>query len=315
MNLTVNLFGQTQGGTTRCEIASFDNVRAAAILVLGLMLVGCRAGTEPRAFVVRVGDDVLYESDLNRALENMSTAQDRALARDSYIEQWITTALLAEEAHAKGMDREPRIESLINDNERSILAAAVVGRMYEEEVPPPTDAQIRQYFETVRESMQIREGYVRVRYLRSANPDSASMARRLLQRAVRGGGVDSLWSQVAQRFATEPSNSIGLARTYVAESSLFGDLPGVAAVLANLGEGQIASVINDDSGWHVLQVADRAPAGTTPEVLWIEDELSRRVQLQHRKEAYARKVQDLRTAAERRNAIEFGVGGSPTQEQ
>lgn len=278
------------------------------LLLLGAMFLGCRSGSEPRPFVVRVGDEILYQADLERALEDLHGPDDRAAARENYIEQWVTTALLAQEAHSSGMDREPRIASLIDDNERSILAAAVVGRMYEEEVPPPSDVQIRQYFETVKESMQIRESYVSVRYLASSSPDSAAMARRLLQRAVRGGGVDSLWSEIARRFASDPDVSVALAETHVAEGPLFRDHPAVASVLSNLGDGQIASVVSADGVWHVLQLVDRAPAGTTPQVAWIEDELARRVLLQNRKEAYARKVQDLRTAAERRNAIEFADG-------
>jgi hypothetical protein len=123
---------------------------------------------------------------------------------------------------------------------------------------------------------------------------------------MRGGGVDSLWNVIATRYAEKPESSKALAGIYVPERNLFVDLPGVGTALRALGRGQIASVVEEDSGWHVVQLADRAEEGATPEMSWIKGELARRVELQLRKEAYARRVQRLRTEAEGRNAIQYG---------
>jgi len=289
-------------------IGAPTNILTVLLTVASVSIVGgCTDGSEQRDFVARVGTEYLYEADVQRVLADLPAEQDRAAARESYVEQWVTAALLAEDARAKSIDREPTVEALVTDNERSILAAAVVKRMYEEEVPQPTSEQILRYFDTVRESTEIREPYVRVRYLRSGSADSAAAARRLLQRAMRGSDADSLWNIIARRYASDPTTSSALASTFVPEATLFRELPEVDAALNVLADGQIATIIEDDSAWHVLQLVGRAQPGTQPEASWIRDELVRRVQLQQRREAYARKVQSLRNAAERRNDIEFGA--------
>ncbi len=254
-----------------------------------------------------MGSEFLYEDDVVRALSSFASDSDRESAFQTYVDQWITTALLAEEARNAGLDEDPAVESLVADNERSILASAAVERIYELEVPEPSNRQMVAYYESAKESLTIREDYLRVRHVAVGDPDSATVARRLLQRAMRGGQTDSLWRVIVGRFSSRPSEDAAASETYKPESSLFVELPAVSAALSRLRTGQIAQTVEDDASWHVLQLVDRAAEGTIPEAEWIEEVLHRRVQLQLRKEAYARRVQQLRTEADSRNLISYGA--------
>lgn len=280
-------------------------------LALGLIgifcfaLTGCGSSGGERPYVVHIGNDYLYRADVDRALQHVPDGAGRQSAFDEYVDQWITTTLLAQEARSMGIDREDAVQSIIADNERAVLATAAIERMYDEDVDAPSEQQLMSYFDAASESLKLREDYVQVRYLRSQHPDSATNARRLLQRAMRGGRVDSLWRVIANRYSVDPRSSIELAETFVPESAVLLDLPEVRTALEGLRPGQIAPVVEADAAWHVLQLADLAPAGTVPQPSWIQTELNRRVTLQLRKEAYARRVQRLRTEAEGRNAIRY----------
>ena len=278
--------------------------------IVFLSLTGCSGSGGERPYVVHIGNDYLYRADVERALEHVPDGAGRQAAFDEYVDQWITTTLLAQEARSMGIDRDDAVQSIIADNERAVLATAAIERMYDEDVAAPSEQQLMSYFYGASESLKLREDYVQVRYLRSQHPDSATSARRLLQRAMRGGAVDSLWRVIASRYSVDARTSIELAETFVPESAVLLDLPEVRSALEVLRPGQIAPVVEADAAWHVVQLADRAPVGTVPEPSWIQTELNRRVTLQLRKEAFARRVQRLRTEAEGRNAIRYSENGT-----
>ena len=103
----------------------------------------------------------------------------------------------------------------------------------------------------------------------------------------------------------ELTASFDLADNYYPERRLFADRPAVQQALARLRDQQIAPIIEAGAAYHVLQLVERLPTGTTPEQHWIRDELIRRLTIQARKQMYARQVQRLRNEALARNALEI----------
>lgn len=267
-------------------------------------IAGCNQSRPEEPYVARVGTDYLYESDLEAAFKDLPAA-DSSSARSQFVDRWISSALLAREARRRGIDTDVEVQRLLRDNERSILASSLVEQVFDETLGAAQESAIKSYYEENRDRLRIREPYVRIRYLATGDRTRAEEARRLLQRALRGGGVDSLWAQIVSDNADDPAGSLYLTSTYFPQSRLFASSPKVKDRLLQLGDGQLASIIEDSDQYHVIQLVDRVPSGTVPELEWIRDDLARQREQQTQKETYARLVQRLRAEANAQNQVEI----------
>jgi len=59
-----------------------------------------------------------------------------------------------------------------------------------------------------------------------------------------------------------------------------------------------------DNRYHVVQLVERIPIGTTPAVSLLEDQLRARIAIENRKQLYARQVQRLRNEALAREELD-----------
>ncbi len=282
------------------------------VLLLALVLaVGLTAGCEkpapaPGKYVVRVGDETLTEADLTAALAAVPAGIDSVTARQQVIEQWVTAELMAREAEERGLRDRPDVQRQLAENERAVLAAALLAALYDEDTAAFSRPELESYFERNKDRLRLREPYVRVRFIETATRDSAETARRAMQQAMLGAQQDSLWEVAARSFAADTAASLALAREYVPESRLLtSDESSVWQALPQLGPGQISSVLDDGDTYFVLQLVDRIAAGEEPKLEWIEDELRRQVTIQARKKMVARHVQRLRSEAEARDELDI----------
>lgn len=288
------------------------NVRILA-LAAATLLAGCGAPSAPPEYVARVGDAYLSVAELDRALGGLPPGMDSLTARQQVVEQWVTAQLMAQAAVARGLRDAPDVRRQLAESERSVLAAAFVGSLYEEQADAFTRADLEHYFEQNRARLTLREPYVRVRFIETRSPERAAEARAALQQAALGTGSDSLWIETATAFAADTAASLALARQYVPESRLLRpDQPSPWQALGQLGPGQISPVLEADSAsYFVIQLVDRQPAGAAPQLDWVAEEVRRQVAMQARKQLVARQVARLRAEAEARN--ELVIPGEPAR--
>lgn len=268
---------------------------------------GCRAQPpSPEPYVARVGPAVLTEEDLDAALAVVPESVDSLTAREQFVEQWVTAELMARDAEARGLRDRPDVQRQLAENERAVLAAALLGVLYEETAADVPRAELEAYFARNRDRLRLREPYVRVRLIEAATEADAEAARAALQEAMQGARQDSLWEAAARAYAVDTTLALALGRAYVPESRLRGATAhAVWDALGPLGPGQIAPVIEAGGTFFVVQLLDRAAAGAAPELGWIEDEVRRQIAIQSRKQLVARHVQRLRTQAEARGELEL----------
>ncbi len=281
-------------------------------LLLLLILLsgnGCRQETPPPDVVARVGQAYLTRDELARALQLLPVQIDSTEASQQVIEQWITTQLLYQEALRRGLRNDPEVQRLLEENERSVLISALLERIYQEEEAasedPLTPSEVQAYYERYKEQLRLREPYVRLRYLHTTRAEDAQTVHQTLQQAAVVS--DSLWNALVAQYAANPEEARLLASRYFPESRLF-----TATVLASLREalqrlrdGELAPLITIDGHYHILQLVERLPAGTIPELRWIYDEVAQQARIQARKQIYARLVQRLRNEARVRGELEL----------
>ncbi len=279
--------------------------QAIAMALLAGLLAACGGGPQRDDYVARVGTEYLTAEEVSQALSSLPPMQDSVEARRQIVEQWVTNELLFQEARRRGLLGEPEVQHQLEQNERSVLVSALLSRLYEDQTAAPQQAELSAYFEQNKNQFRLREPYVRVRYLAHANPDSAALARRLLQDAVIAGAAEALWPRLVRRFAADPEGALSLASNLYPESQLFMTRPALRAALEGLETNRIAPLIEADGAYHLLQVAERASAGSLPQIAWVRAELERRLTIQARKQIYARQVQRLRSEALAREDLEM----------
>jgi len=276
-------------------------ILAGAVLFGGLL--GCESDAPPESYVARVGDHYLQEDDVQRKLRGMGPVPDSTVARQQVIQQWVERILLLREAKRLNLSQNEDVQRRLEERRRSTLVTAMTNRLYENTDQPPTDEEIRTYFERHRAQLTLREPYVRVRHLTTPNEDSAQAVRTALL-GDPSATADTLWQRLSRRYGQQPRRSQRLADRFLPESRLFSQVPYVRGALGPLQNGEVAPVIEGNDQYHVVQLVRRLPEGTDPELRWVEDEIRRRLQVRHRKQMHARKVERLRNRARADSLIE-----------
>ena len=277
---------------------------AATLSVVVALVVACEKPEPPPDFVARVGSDLLLRTDVEEALSSVPPGRDSTEAVRQIVEQWLVNTLLEREARESGLLGDPQVQRLLRENERSVLISALIERIYEDNPVEPTREDINRFFELNRERLRLREPFVRVRYLVNASRDSVQTARGLLQQAMRGSDVDSLWTEIAHEYSADFEASMTLSSNYFAQSRLFSLQPALQDALLRLDDRELSPVLEAEDRYHVVQVIERIPEGTVPHVRWVEEEISRQLVLERRKQTVARTVQNLRNMATARNILE-----------
>ena len=280
-----------------------SNVGVVLLGALLLILTGCQSDAPSSDSVARVGSYTLTQAELDSALQGFSGVPDTSEARTQIIQQWVTRTLLLREALRTNLDENAEVKRRIEEQRRSVLVTALTNRLYEQAEMQPTDAEIRDYFARHKDQLRIREPHVRLRHLSSSRRADVEAVRESLRTAETV--TDSLWTALAMRYAQEPQNARALAERYVPESRLFTRLPYVRDELPELEAGEVSRVVEDDSLFHVLHLADRVPAGREPRLEWVEPQIRRRLRSRARKQMYAREVQRLRNEAKARGELEI----------
>src|SRR5690554_5720581 len=278
-------------------------VRALIVAVV-LLLAGCNGDDSANRYVARVGDRYLLQEDVDRQLAALPVRPDSIVARQQIIEQWVMNELLYKEAQRRGLQNDAEVKRLLEDSQRTVLVNAIVERMYEENEVQPTAAEVQAYYERHKDQLGLRESFVRVRYLEVRDRSEAESARQTMAGAAIAER-DSVWNGLIDRLAIDPAACRGISNDYFPESRIFAGSPAIRDALGRLADGDVSAVIPTDSSFVVIQLAERVPPQTIPELQWIEEELARRLVIEGRKQLYARQVQRLRNEALAREDLEI----------
>lgn len=238
-------------------------------------------------------------------LASVPPGLDSLHAARGIIDRWITDELLAREARRRQLQEDPEVRRRIAANERSILISSLIDRLYDA-AELPTDSEIEAYFDRNVDNLQLREPFLRVRYLTASDSTIAFEALEVLD-SIRvlvetdslpgTPGADSLWTVTISRVGENPQASTVLSSSYYPAGRLFRNVPYLQNAAAGLEPGQSTVILSDDSLFHVIQLVDRVEAGTTPRLEWIAEEIRNRLLIERRKQIYADQVQRLRNRA------------------
>jgi hypothetical protein len=283
------------------------------LLAAGLVLGGCRSVESDRDYVARIGDATLTEAEVEKALQVVPQGMDPETARAQFVEQWITGQLLAREALRRGLRDQEDVRRQLEDNERNVLASALLSALYDEDSASFSRSEMEAYLDQNRDRMRLREPYVRVRFIDAATADEGDRARAelvdLYRDSLEPAARDSAFAATVRRFAIDTTAALSLASSFVAQSRLTRQAGGGPwSVIGQLSDRETSPVLaTQDSTFIVIQLVERAPAGAEPRLDWVADEIRRRLAIRNRQQVVAREVQRLRTEAEARGELRLST--------
>lgn len=277
----------------------------AICLIFLSVWAGCRSEPEATEYAARVGDQYLTEEEVSETLEALGSTQDTTGAREQIIEQWVRNALLYREAQRRDLESDPDVQEQLEDHKRSVLINELTARLHEDAESSPSDTDIQTYYDQHQEQLRLREPFVHVRHMATTTREEAETVQTEMQVVGNSDEADSTWNVLIREYAANPDEAQGLANNYYPESQVFSTTSTLRTQLERLTPGEMAPILEIDSLFHVVQLADRADAGTIPEREWVEDEIRRRLEVRSRKQMYAREVQRLRNEALAREELEI----------
>lgn len=270
--------------------------------LLLISIACCQRPTSSDEFVARVGDAYLLQPDLEASLANLASDVDTTEARRQIIEQWINSELLYQEALRLRLSNREDVRRRMDESARAVLIEGLISEYHKKSDHEITPVDVATYYENNKEQLRFREPFVHVRYLRSPSQDSLELARQLLLQAAN---PDSIFLSLIERFSSSAKEVLKMTQNYHPESRIFGNQTALSEILRNTSPGQQAQIVRIDSLYHFLQVIDRSPAGTIPELPWIEGFVREQLMIGFRKQNYVRSIQSLRVEADFREDIEI----------
>lgn len=284
-------------------------VRRTLLFFAPLLLIAAAACSNEEApgdgFAARVGDQRLNETEIADALTDLPLGLDSVTARQQVIEQWVRNRLLVEEAHRQGIAQREDVQQQLEESEQSVLVASLIDSFFETNAEEPTDAEVQEYFDRNVATLSLREPYLRVRLLKSEDEGDIRAIRTALIRNANSPFADSLWNLTVNEYADDAEGAHTLSQSFIPQSRLFGLDEGIAQAIRTLPAGGTSEVFESGGYYQVVQVVERIAAGTTPELEWIRDELTRRLAIEKRNSMLIRQIEQLKNEAEADGRLEI----------
>jgi len=145
-----------------------------ALVILGLVIAGFSSSceyfktTKPAGKpVARVGNDYLYQSDIEELIVPGMSAEDSTLVVSSFITRWATQKLLMKGAKLNiSVDEQQRLEDLVAQYKSDLYAQAykdaLVARNMDSAV---TDTEAIAFYENNTENFKLNEELLKLRYI------------------------------------------------------------------------------------------------------------------------------------------------------
>ncbi|MGA9117193.1 MAG: peptidylprolyl isomerase [Bacteroidota bacterium] len=259
---------------------------------------GC-GGESPEAgaYVARVGDRYLTDEELARARDS---AGARALDSRAYIEQWVVSELLFQEAGRRGLAGTPDLERRLTSIRRRLAVEALLAEEWTsaDSAQVPEEA-VRELFDRTPGEFLLREDVVRVSSVLFRDRDPAALFRsRLLQ--------GTPWEAAVLEAARDSLLVRASSRAWHTRASLYPEE--LWKLARSLSPEEVSFVLRTQFGYYVLLLHRSASRGERADLDYVRDEIRDRLMMERRQALYDRLVRRLGS----RGDVELRLGRSDT---
>ena len=273
------------------RLRPFNDTRffLTSLVVLGAgALVACSPEQPAPGYVARVDRTELSEQDLRRTLDAVA---DNLQRRRDYINEWILTEMLYQEAVKKGKadtDEARRQMELIR--KRLAIAALLEDAVYDAvDTTDISDQAVASYLQRSGDEFLLREDVVKISLAVFSTREAANGFRALL---LDGTSWDNAVSLTQSDTTVAPLLDHVETQRYHTRASLFPEDLWKLAVTLRPGEASFPAKITD--GFAVILAHGLKRQGEAPDFDYVRDEVRSRMMIDLRRQQYEKYVQELR---------------------
>jgi peptidyl-prolyl cis-trans isomerase C len=255
---------------------------AAAITACERRTVG-RTVEKPGPVVARVNGRPVYKKEFESILpedyERVLTADERK----AYLDRWMATHLLYEEASRQGFGVSRDIETRLEQYKKDLVADRFVQEVMKNRAVV-SEQEVRAYYDARRDeyTREYRVSHILVNTL-----EEAEKAKEMLQQRT--------FSWVARRYSIDKHTGIGGDLGFLSKGNM---IPEFENVVFAMGVGDVSDIIESDFGYHIIKLMDIRDARDKLDYEDAAPEISRMLLLQKRNAIYESLIEDLVSSAE-----------------
>lgn len=250
-----------------------------------MFVQACTKEAPPKQFVARVDQALLTEQELAGMHDSLVYASQH---RREYIDDWVNTELLYQEAKRRGIDNSNEIRRQIETAAKRLVVSALLEReLYGEE--NISEDEIVTLYNSGGDAFRLHEDVVNASYALFDDRDAANAFRGKLVRgivwnvAVEEAGKDSLFKSNLKQVANHQ---------FFTQSNLY---PAELWKLArNLGKEEVSFAVKTETGYYILVSHGLRKQGEIPEIEYARNEVRDRLVIERRRLRYERLLAGLR---------------------
>jgi len=259
-------------------------------------IIGCERESRSTSVIARVGRAELSERDLRAAVDSNSAG---TLTVQSYINDWVITEILYQEAVRRGLMESPQMSHRLEAvRKRLAIAALLQEEIYDDQdTLAISESMLSSYLDSAAQEFILPED---VLLLSSVAFDDRAAANRFRGAALRGGSWDAALES-ARRDSQIATHIVEIVeRSYQTQGTLY---PLELWRLArSLGIGDVSFVLRPQaqSLYYVLKIHNLKQQGALPDLAYVRDRIRDRILVGLRQQKY----QDLVTSLRSRQRVE-----------
>ena len=241
------------------------------------------AGSDAGPAVARVNDRLLHQREFASMLPEDYPVVLTLEERKAYLDRWIATELLYEEAVKEKVGSSDEIEARLEQYKKDLVAEMLVQQVLKERAVV-TDEEVRAYYEA-RIEEYTRE--YRVSHILTSTRENAEEVKELLKKQA--------FSWVASRRSIDRHTGGGGDLGFLSKGNMIAEFE---AVVFKMQVDEISDIIESDFGYHIILLTDVREAQGRLEFEDAAEEISRTLLFEKRAAVYDSLITALREKAE-----------------
>lgn len=222
----------------------------------------CRCGGREETVIATVNGAELTLEDLYAEIPKdylNSVTQEQKL---EFIDRWINSEVLYQEAVRRGLQREAQIREKIRTVEKNILIAELVQRELQNRVHVAEEDAL-EYYEAHPDDYTRKVDEVRIAQILVPTIEEA----RKIRKEIEAGGD---FAQLAREHSVDPTAEYGGDLGYFAREDLLSE---VAKAAFSLSPGALSQPVKTEFGYHLITVIDKKKKGSVRAFDLVKEEI------------------------------------------
>ncbi len=275
-------------------------VRTVGLLALVVLAAGCQRYSGG-SYVAKVGSSTLTKADIEHV---RSLSRDSILDTRRYVDEWVITELLFQEAERRGIANDEEVRRQAEEARRHFAVAALLQKEIYDDTSGVTDDSIESYYERNKVGFTLREDVVNMSFAAFTDREGANAFRTQLLHGTS-------WDEAVASFQKDTSGHGTLyqsaerqyftrGRTYPQE---------LWKLATTMPKGDVSFVVKVENSYYVLVTNAVMRQGTIPEIGYVRNDVRDRLLIERRREHYERLIASLRSRAN----VDVGPGNAPSE--